>query len=88
VEDVEKMAVDYKGPYVVHSYNHYNGIFLFSDYYSDYVWVYLVKSKTEFFKALNSFYNNHNVRYKVELIVLQGDLNTMHRDELLTERTD
>jgi hypothetical protein len=27
----EKVAVDYKGPYSVHSYNHYNGFFLFSD---------------------------------------------------------
>jgi hypothetical protein len=71
----DKVSVDYKGPYSVHSYNHYNGFFLFSDYYSDYVWVYLVKSKTEFLKTLKSFYN---VRYKVELKVLQGDFDTMH----------
>jgi hypothetical protein len=35
----QKVAVDYKGSYSAHSYNHYSRFFLFSDYYSDYVWV-------------------------------------------------
>jgi hypothetical protein len=36
----EKVAVDYKGPYSIHSYHHHNGFYLFPDYYSDYIWVY------------------------------------------------
>jgi histone deacetylase 1/2 len=81
----EKIAVDYKGPYSIHSYHHYNGFYLFSDYYTDYVWVYLVKSKSEFIKALRAFYEQHNVLYKVELKVLQGDFDTMHKDEVVKE---
>lgn len=81
----EKVAVDYKGPYAVHSYHHYNGFYLFSDYYTDYVWVYLVKSKSEFINALRAFYISHNVTYKVELKVLQGDFDTMHKDELVKQ---
>jgi hypothetical protein len=57
----QKVAVHDNGSYSVHSDNHYSRFSLFLDYYSDYVWVYLVKRKTEFLKALKSFYNNHNV---------------------------
>jgi hypothetical protein len=77
----EKVAVDYKGPFSVKSYHSYNGFFLFSDYYSDYVWVYLVKSKNEFLSALTEFYQCHVEKLKLQMQVLQGDYDMLHKDK-------
>jgi hypothetical protein len=50
---LEKIAVDYKGPFrVTTGDNRYSGFYLFSDYKSNYVYPYLVKSKTELLPAL------------------------------------
>ncbi len=45
---LEKIAVDYKGPFrVTTGDKRYSGFYLFSDCKSNYVYPYLVKSKTE-----------------------------------------
>jgi hypothetical protein len=50
---LEKIAVDYKGPFrVTTGDKRYSGFYLFSDYKSNYVYPYLVKSKTELLPAL------------------------------------
>jgi hypothetical protein len=81
----EKVAVDYKGPFSVRTISHYTGLYLFSDYYSDYVWVYFVKMKNEFIDALTKFYREHNDRLGIQMKVLQGDSDTMHKDSVTEE---
>jgi hypothetical protein len=78
----EKVAVDYKGPFSVQTIHHYTGFYLFSDYYSDYVWVYFVKRKNEFVDALRKFYSKHNDRLNIQMKVLQGDSDVMHKDSI------
>jgi len=80
----EKIACDYKGPFVKSIWNQYTGYYLFSDYHSDYVWAYPVKSKDEQVDAIQAFWDAHigNQRMEVQLelmIVLQSDANTITR---------
>jgi hypothetical protein len=53
----EKVACDYKGPFDIRSFDGFTGIFLFSDYYSHFVYVYPVKKKSEMLDAVKSFFN-------------------------------
>jgi hypothetical protein len=53
----EKIAVDYKGPFKHKAIGGYNGFILFSDYYSDFIYAYPVKSKREMLDAIKTFWN-------------------------------
>jgi hypothetical protein len=56
---LQKVAMDYKGKFKKKSKNGYSGFYLFSDYFSDYVWAYPVKHKSEQAEALQAFYRKH-----------------------------
>jgi hypothetical protein len=81
----EKVAVDYKGPFSVKSHSGFTGFYLFSDYFSDYVWVYLVKRKDQFLEALTQFHQFHNVKLNIQMQMLQGDYDVMHKDSGVKE---
>ena len=55
---MQKIACDYKGPFKHKSREGYNGFYLFSDYKSDYLFAYPVKSKAKLPYAVKVFYEN------------------------------
>jgi hypothetical protein len=78
--------MDYKGSFKKKSIYGYSGFYLFSDYYSDYVWAYPVKRKSEGIDALRAFYNEHigditdNDRHDM-FIVLQSDRDSVTQSD-------
>lgn len=70
---LEKIGVDYKGPFKIKSLHGYSGFFLFSDYKSDYVWIYLCKAKSEFLDACKAFHLKHYRQQGYVWAVLQCD---------------
>ena len=78
----EKIACDYKGSFEKSIWNKYTGYYLFSDYQSDYVWAYPVKSKDEQIDAIQAFWDKHiGIRRNDEkhelMMVIQSDANTI-----------
>jgi hypothetical protein len=69
----EKIAFDYKGPFAKLSYSKYRGFFLFSDYFSSYVWAYFVKEKSEVHDALVMFFRQHVKNSQHRIKTLQAD---------------
>ena len=87
----QKIAMDYKGPFKTRSYNGYTGFYLFSDYKSDYVWAYPVKSKSEGGLALRKFYDRfirRSGRNNAMIITLQSDVDSVIRSRITSEYCD
>ncbi len=75
---LEKIAVDYKGPFrVTTGDRRYSGFYLFSDYKSNYVYPYLVKSKTELLPALQKMLIKLHSRCNVQMKMLQSDADSV-----------
>jgi len=80
--EFQKVAVDYKGPIPVKSLRGYRGFYLFSDYCTHHVWVYMVKSKTEFIDALESYMKFiESFGWKNRPQILQGDYDSLHTEK-------
>jgi hypothetical protein len=80
----EKIACDYKGPFTKSIWNGYTGYYLFSDYHSDYVWAYPVKSKDQLVDAIEAFWTEHIATQRVNkqaemMVVLQSDVSSVTR---------
>ena len=73
----QKIAVDYKGPFTIPSVNKYTGFYLFSDYYSNFVAAYPVKSKSEFLSVLKRFNREHNLKKDIPMKKLQSDSDSL-----------
>jgi hypothetical protein len=79
---LEKIAVDYKGPFKVTTGDRrYSGFYLFSDYKSNYVYPYLVKSKTELLPALQKMLIKLHNRCNAQMKMLQGDADSVFLSE-------
>jgi hypothetical protein len=79
---LEKIAVDYKGPFKVTTGDkRYSGFYLFSDYKSNYVYPYLVKSKTELLSALQKMLIKLHNRCNAQMKMLQGDADSVFLSE-------
>ena len=75
---LEKIAVDYKGPFRVKTGDkHYNGFYLFSDYTSNYIYPYLVKSKTELLFAIRKMLIKLHNKCGARMRLLQGDADSV-----------
>jgi histone deacetylase 1/2 len=82
---MEKIAMDYKGPFPVQSYHHCRGFYLFSDRASNYVVAYPVRAKTELYAAATKFYINEIRRHKHVLSVIQCDADTVNLSTEMSE---
>lgn len=82
---LEKIGIDYKGPFKIRSYHGYSGFFLFSDYTSDYVWAYLCKAKSEFLNACQAFYLKHYRGKDFTWLVLQCDYERINTNKKVME---
>jgi hypothetical protein len=69
----EKIAVDYKYGFKKRTQEGYTGMFVFSDYYSNWIWVHLTKDGSNFLEALKTFYSRHHIKYNATFKVLQSD---------------
>ena len=86
-EIFQKVAMDYKGPFKQKSKEGYSGFYLFSDYKSDYVWAYPVRSKSEGGEALQQFYDtfikNRSPQLKeVIMEVVQSDVDSVIKSKI------
>ena len=72
-DTMEKLALDYKGPFPVLSYNHYNGFYLISDYASNFIMAYLVRSKKEIIECVKKFMADYVRAHNRLTLVLQCD---------------
>lgn len=70
---LEKIGMDYKGPFPVKSVHGYRGFFLLSDYASDYLYVHLVKSKSEALDAMKLFNSGVVIFHDGTWKILQSD---------------
>jgi hypothetical protein len=78
---LEKVGVDYKGPFRINSVHGYNGYIIFSDNDSNLVYVVLVKDKKEVCQVLEQFNNNIIVKYNKTWKVLQCDYDTIFNSD-------
>ena len=77
----EKIGVDYKGPFAIRSYHHYNGFIALSDFASNYCHVEFVKSKTEALIALDRF-NKSVIKSKgKQWRVMQSDWDSIFKSQ-------
>ena len=70
---MQKIAIDYKGPFSIQSYHKKKGVMLISDYASNFVYAYLVRTKSESVDALEDFQRKIVKRYGYTTLVLQSD---------------
>ena len=70
---MQKIAIDFKGPFAVQSYHKKKGVMLISDYASNFVYAYLVRTKSESVEALEDFQRKIVKRYGYTTLILQSD---------------
>ena len=70
---MEKIAIDYKGPFSIQSTRKKKGVMLISDYYSNFVHAYPVRLKSEAVEALEDFFIKFVHKYDYKIKVLQSD---------------
>ena len=70
---MEKIAIDYKGPFSIESYHKKKGVMLISDYESNFVYAYPVRTKGESLDALKDFNVNIVKKYNFKMKTLQSD---------------
>ena len=70
---MEKIAINFKGPFSIQSYHKKRGVMLISDYSSNFVYAYIVRTKAESLDALKEFYRTIVERYGYNVKVLQSD---------------
>ena len=70
---MEKIAIDFKGPFSIQSYHKKRGVMLISDYSSNYVYAYMVRTKAESVDALKEFHRSIVSKYGYTVKVLQSD---------------
>ena len=70
---MEKIAIDFKGPFSIQSYHKKRGVMLISDYSSNFVYAYIVRTKAESVDALKEFHRTIVERYGYKVKVLQSD---------------
>ena len=87
VKPGEKFCVDYKGPFSVVSIDGYNGFYLLCDYGSNYLMVFLVKSKnSEATKTvLEEFYRKIKLMTKMAPGAMQCDYDTVLQSAGITQ---
>jgi hypothetical protein len=76
---LEKVAMDYKGPFKVHSIHGNTGFILISDYASDFLYVEPVKSKAEAPTVFKRFLRDIATRYNFKVLILQADFDKVTR---------
>jgi hypothetical protein len=81
----EKIACDWKGPFRIKSYNNYRGVFIFSDYYSDFVYVFLGKGKNQLAEAVKVFNSTFLIPKKIRMKVFQADYENINISKHLRE---
>lgn len=87
VEVGGKIAVDYKGKFAVTSVDGYSGFYLMCDYTSNYLLLFLVKSKNEVEteKALEELYLKLQILSKKSATTMQCDYDTVLRSKAMAK---
>jgi hypothetical protein len=87
VEPGIKFGVDYKGKFSVTSIDGYNGFYLMCDYGSNYLWVFLVKSKDADVtkKVLEEFYYKIKLETKKNPEIMQCDYDTVLQSAVMVK---
>lgn len=80
----QKLCIDYKGPFPESIIGRYNGVFVVSDYHSDYVFLYFVKYKDEAKKAVEAAINFFNLNGH-EVTVFQNDSDKIFTSKEMNE---
>ena len=78
---LEKIGVDYKGPFRVKSIHHYNGFIIFSDNNSNFINIVLVKDKRDVNQALERYHNEVIVKHNKVWKILQCDYDTIFNSD-------
>ena len=82
---MEKIGIDFKGYFAVMSYHHYKGFMLMCDYNTNYVYVALVKSKSEHVAVLDKFLREEVLYRGYSMKVLQSDSESIFKSKAVEQ---
>ena len=79
-EVMEKIGIDYKGPFRQKSVHKYNGFTLFHDYASGYMYVHLMRDKKNSLNLLKMFKQEVAEPLNKEIKIIQTDFDSIYRN--------